>query len=100
MEYDAFGIPREDLVIFLYVPFTFSQKLIEQKNHRKYLGKVKDIHESNMTLMREVEKEYLSLSKKYKHWVKIDCVKKDAILSREEIHVKIIETLKQKKIIS
>jgi len=39
VEYDAFGIPREDMVIFLYVPHAVSQKLIEQKNSRKIYGK-------------------------------------------------------------
>jgi len=38
MEYQGFGIPREDLVIFLYVPYRVSQKLIEQKKARKYFG--------------------------------------------------------------
>lgn len=102
MEYDAFGIPREDLVIFLYVPYDVSQKLIEQKSARKYLGNgvKKDIHESNETLMREVEQVYLEFCKKFSRWVKIDCTKNGQILSKEEIHQKIVTELKKKKIIA
>jgi dTMP kinase len=101
MEYDAFGIPREDLVIFLYVPYTVSQKLISAKNNRKYLGKTKkDIHESNETLMKNVEATYLSFAKTYRHWVTIDCTKYGKILSKEEIHEKIRTVLKHKHIIS
>jgi len=101
MEYGAFGIPREDLVVFLYVPYEVSQKLIEQKAARKYLGNAakKDIHEGNETLMREVEKVYLEFCSKYPHWVKIDCFKNGEILSREEIHQKILDVLRKKKIL-
>lgn len=101
MEYNEFEIPKEDLVIFLYVPLKFSQKMIEQKSVRKYLGnkKAKDIHESNLQFLEEVEKVYLSFCKKYPHWVRIDCTKNGVIMTREEIHTKIVETLNKKKIV-
>lgn len=101
MEYEAFGVPREDLVIFLHVPYGVSQKLIEAKSERKYLGnrKKKDIHESNEKLMREVEKVYLDFCQRFSHWVKIDCVKGAEILSKDVIHQKIIAVLKKKKIL-
>ncbi len=101
MEYKAFGIPKEDLVIFLYVPFAVSQRLIELKNARKYLGngKNKDIHESNITLMQEVERVYLYFCKRFPHWVKIDCTKNAEILPKETIHQKIVELLKRKKML-
>lgn len=101
MEYKAFGIPKEDLVIFLYVPYTVSQKLLEQKASRKYMGngREKDIHESNTQLMQEVEHIYLDLRKRFPHWVKIDCTKNGIILSKEEIHQKILSVLRRKKII-
>jgi dTMP kinase len=99
MEYDAFGIPKEDLVVFLYVPYDVSQQLIAKKDNRKYLGKKKDIHESNEQLMREVEKVYLDFCAKFPHWIKIDCVKDGQILPKEAIHEKILSVLKKKKII-
>jgi len=101
MEYEGFGIPKEDLVLFLYVPFAVSQKLISKKDNRKYMGnnKKKDIHESNKTLMQNVEKVYLMYCKRFPHWVKIDCTKNGKILSREEIQEKVLNVLRKKKII-
>lgn len=101
MEYEAFGIPKEDIVVFLYVPFAVSQRLIEQKNSRKYLGngKTKDIHESNTTLMQEVEKVYLDFCTRFPHWVKIDCTKNGEILPKETIHQKIVDLLKRNKML-
>jgi dTMP kinase len=101
VEYEAFGIPREDIVIFLYVPHAVSQKLIDQKNNRKYMGNTqkKDIHESNDELMKEVEQVYLRLAKRFPHWVMIDCTEDGAILPKEEIHRKILSVLERKKII-
>jgi dTMP kinase len=101
MEYEAFGIPKEDLVIFLHVPYEFSQKLIDDKKKRKYMGneQKKDIHESNTSLMREVEQVYLDFCSRFPHWIKIECVEKGVLLSREEIHEKIIAVLKRKRIL-
>lgn len=101
MEYEAFGIPKEDLVIFLYVPYRISQKLLEQKAARKYLGnhKKKDIHEANKNLMMEVETVYVDFCSRFPHWVKVDCVRNGDILSKEEIHKKVLDVLRRKKII-
>jgi dTMP kinase len=100
LEYKIFAIPKEDLVIFLYVPFNFAQKLIGKKEKRQYLkGKSKDQYEENVSYLKKVEKMYLWLNQHKKNWVKIDCVKKNEILPPEIIHQKIIRTLKAKKIL-
>lgn len=101
LEYNEFGIPKEDLVIFLYVPLAIGQKLIEQKGNRKYLGNqsAKDIHEADTRFMAQVENVYLGFCKKYPHWVKIDCTRNGEIMMREEIHQKILAVLKRKNIL-
>lgn len=101
MEYEGFGIPKEDLVIFLYVPYEVSSKLMDTKKARKYLGngKKKDIHESNIELLKRVEEVYLSYCRRFPHWVKIDCTKNGQMLSREEIHEKVLGVLRRKRII-
>lgn len=91
LEYGQNQLPVEDLVLYLYVPVVWSQKLME--------GRVKDGHESNVGYLKEVEKQYIKLAKS-KHWVKIDCVKNNQLLSREDIHHLIIQALKSRKIIS
>jgi dTMP kinase len=102
MEYKVFGIPKEDIVIFLYVPYAVSQQLLTTKSARKYMGNAreKDIHESNTQLMQEVEHIYLDLCKRFPHWIKIDCTKNGVILSKEEIHQKILSVLRRKKIVA
>ncbi len=101
LEYEIFGIPKEDLVIFLNVPFSFAYRLIENKAKRNYLkGKLKDQYEENISYLEQVEKIYLWLNSRKKNWVKIDCVEKGKILSRESIHKKILSALMKKGYIS
>lgn len=100
LEYKVHKMPKEDLVIFLYVPWQIGIKLSEKKlNQQKYLQGKQDIEEKDIKNRIESEKLYLEFSKKYRHWVKIDCVVNNKILPPEIIHQKIIEVLKKKKII-
>ncbi|MFH1244828.1 MAG: hypothetical protein V1487_04645 [bacterium] len=101
MEYKEHKLPKEDIVIFLYVPVKVSQRLIEQKEGRAYMGKLKkDIHESNLKFQEKVLRLYLDLAKRYKHWVVIECVSKTGKLySTETIHHKIVTTLQERGII-
>ncbi len=99
LEYQIFGIPKEDLVIFLYVPFHIAHALIEKKAQRDYLKrKVRDQYEENINYLRKVEKMYLLLSSLKKNWVTIHCVKNGSILPQEIIHQKILTVLKEKGI--
>jgi len=91
LEYKVHKIPKEDLVIFLYVPWRIGFELTKHKTGRGYLkGKGLDIAEKNLAHRKATEKMYLELAKKNKHWVKIDCVKDGKLLSREAIHQKIL----------
>jgi dTMP kinase len=89
LEFNFFGIPRPDLTILLFVPITISQKLIENKGHRAYIGgKKKDIHEADEEHLKQAEQAYLEVAKKY-GWTTIDCTDNGKLLSIEEIHVKV-----------
>lgn len=99
MEYKAHRIPKENLVIFLYVPWQVSNRLLENKKKGLYLKGKEDIHERNLKYRKQVEKTYLELSKKYRHWVQVDCVKNGKLLSPQEIHHIILGILRQKKYI-
>src|SRR3989338_903815 len=101
LEYKIHRIPKEDIVIYLYVPWQIGSKLTENRKKRKYLqGQTKDIHEKDLNHRIEVDKMYLSLAKRYRHWVKIDCVVRGKLLSPQEIHKKLIAVLQERKIIS
>ena len=94
-------LPKEDVVIFLYVPVEISQKLIEQKNKREYAqGKKKDQYEADVVYQKEVLKLYLDLSKQYKHWEVIRCVDSQGrLLSVEKVHTKVVAALKKHRIV-
>ncbi len=96
LEYRMFKIPREDLTIFLYVPFEISQKLIGGKGDRRWLkGAKRDIHERNQEYLKETLRVYLKLAKERDNWILLDCADgKGEIRSIEEIHLTILKTLK------
>lgn len=99
MEYKEHHMPKEDIVIYLYVPPEISDKLILQKA-KVYRGKKKRDIEEGLEYQRKVTKQYLRLVKKYDHWVKIDCTDKQGkLLSIKKVHQKVLQALKKAKII-
>lgn len=100
LEYKVHKIPREDIVIYLHVPWQVSVELTKKKGERAYLGDRKDILEANDKHRQESEAMYLALAKQRKNWVLIECVENGAILSKEAIHEKVLSVLRERKIIS
>lgn len=90
MEYSVNQIPRENLVIFLHVPYQISMDLL------KKMDKDKDALEENSQYLNNAEQAYLWCSQHFNHWVKISCVDHNDLLSIEEISTKIIKTLDEK----
>ena len=99
MEYKVHKIPREDVVVYLSVPWKTGYELTLKKDQRKYMDGKLDIAEKDMHHRQASEDMYLRLAKERNNWITIDCVKDGIILSKEEIHEKIIQALKEKKII-
>lgn len=93
-EYYLNGLPREDFLIYLFVPHVHTQKLLKNKDRgkREYLnGKTKDMVESDVKYLTASEEAYLDLLERFDHWIKIDCTnEKGQLLSKQEIHEKII----------
>ena len=99
MEYKEHKLPKEDIVLYLYVPVETAQKLIEKKSERKYV-KGKDAAERDITHQKRSIKMYQELSKKYRHWQMVSCVDDSGkLLSKEQVHSKIVSLLTKKKII-
>jgi len=103
LEYEYYKIPKPDLSIFLHVPFSFvTDKLTDSRNgnDRDYLRGMQDIHESSMNFQKNVEREYLRISKEGKDYFIINCSNdKGEMLSAIEINRQVIELLKEEKII-
>lgn len=100
LEYKVHKIPREDIVIYLYVPWKTGMKLTEKKGERAYTNGGKDIAEEDVFHRQEAEHMYLDLAKKRKNWVKIDCMVNGQLLTKEAIHQKILSALRERKILS
>lgn len=99
LEYKVHKIPREDIVVYLYVPWKIGYELTKKKTDRKYLAGALDIQEVDLSHRQEAEKMYLSLAKSRPNWVIINCVKDGVILSKEAIQTMVRDVLKSKKLI-
>ncbi len=97
LEYDIFGIPKPDITIFLYVPPEIGQELVDKKGSREYInGKKKDLHEEDLGHLKNASEAYLHLLEVHPDWVKVECMKGNAIMAKEEIGKKIIKLVKEK----
>lgn len=93
LEYKVLKIPKEDVVVYLYVPWEVGYELTKNKSDRAYLkGKAHDIAEADMQHRQDAEKMYLALAKE-KGWVQIDCTVKNKLLTIEEIHQELLARL-------
>lgn len=97
-EYGAIGLPKPDLVIYLYVPVKIAQKLIATKDVRGYMGKkkgAKDQLEANVAYQQRVADTYRKLAKNRPDWVVINCTKRGKLLYREEIHSTVLAAVEK-----
>lgn len=99
LEYKVHKIPREDIVIYLYVPWRLGLELTAKKGLRAYIGKGQDIAETDLKHREEAENMYLTLAKTRRNWIKIDCLQQGHLLPKEKIHGLIVEALKKRKLI-
>jgi len=98
MEYKVFKIPKPDAVFYLSLPMKVISKLIKERNKnsvRNYLGNKKDLVEKDKNYMENSHKSALWLSMTQKNWIKVDCMKDDALNTRENIHQEIYEKVKK-----
>lgn len=84
-EFNLFGLPQPDCVVFLDMPPEYSVKLIQNRNN-KITGKIeKDIHERDAAYLKQSYQAALWLSEKY-GWYRVRCVEEEHIRSVEDIH--------------
>ncbi len=94
LEYKINKLPKENMVIYLYVPWKIGLELTLKKADRQYIKGAKlDILEKDIDYRKKVEKMYLRLCQKNKHWYKINCVEDGTLLSKQKIHQKIVALL-------
>lgn len=95
LEYEILGLPKPDIKIYLHVSHDIGQKLVDKKEEREYIkGKKRDIHEDDLNHLKNTEEAYQYLTKKEGDWIIIECIKDNKLLTIEEIHNKIIGSVK------
>lgn len=97
-EYNVNKIPKEDVVVLLYAPVEFTWKQMEKsRSGRKYTKKKRDVHEADKKYLKSVEKQYLYLVKRnLERTVVVKCVKRGKLRSVEDIHMEIVQKLREK----
>jgi len=95
-EFDFLKLPKPDLCLFLDVPSDFMKQnlsLVRMGESRSYLNGQRDIHEASVNLQESVAREYSRLVQDVDGIKRIECYNANGILSREEIHAKIVDTI-------
>ena len=90
LEYEKFGLPRPDRVIYLDVPPKISQRLLTER----YAGDTtkKDIHESNIHYLLHC-RDCALYAAEHLNWTVLNCAEGDTLRSIEDIHHEIKEKL-------
>ena len=88
LEFDLLELPRPDLVIFLYLPYSYGEEL--KKNRVETL----DEAEKSQTHQIKSERTYLELTEIY-GFEKIDCFTNGTVKTREEINKEVISHIKK-----
>ena len=90
LEFGIFNIPKPDINIILHVTPEIAQELVDKKTARSYIqGAKRDIHEDNLSHLRNAEQTYLLITRLFPEYTLIECVEGGNLLSVEEIQKKV-----------
>ncbi|MGB0925363.1 MAG: dTMP kinase [Minisyncoccia bacterium] len=98
MEHDVFNIPRPDMILYLDVPVSVTQRLLVEKGNKEskeYLAGRSDQHEDNVEHLENAKQSGLKMIAENNNWQKIDCTENGEILSIDSIHEKIYRKVKE-----
>jgi dTMP kinase len=91
LEYGIYGLPRENLILYLRVPPQEAQRLVERKSARSYTTAQKDLLEASLHHLEDAAEMYDSLSRSTP-WATIQCfdAARNAIREPEEIAIDVL----------
>ena len=72
LEYTLYGLPAEDLVIYLRVPAAEAQRLVGLKAARDYTHQKRDLQESDLHHLDQAAAVYDQLARE-PHWATVEC---------------------------
>lgn len=104
LEYKYMNLVKPDITIFLDAPLNFIKKKLTSNKRtgkdRQYLNGKDDIHEADIDFQSRVRTKYLLAVDGDDKFVKIDCSDSNGdMLSKNDVFEKILEVLRNKKII-
>jgi dTMP kinase len=94
LEYGTYGLPAEDLVIYLRVPAKEGHRLVGLKSARSYTAMSRDLQESDLLHLKEAALVYDELAQT-PNWVTVECFDAGSGKHRtpEEIHREVLEAI-------
>jgi dTMP kinase len=90
IEYGTLKIPKPDLNIILHMPADISLELRKKRAATESAPLKKDIHEADISHLRNTEKIYLEIAKLFPNdFTVVECVENGTLLSIDEVHEKV-----------
>jgi len=72
LEYEIYGLPKEDLVLYMRLPVTEAQRLVAMKPPREYTAQQRDLQEADTAHLEQAALVYDRLALE-PNWVTIEC---------------------------
>lgn len=94
LEFELYGLPKPDCVIFLNLSPIISQKLMENRMNKFTGEQQKDIHEGNNEYLINCYNNSLEIAKKY-NWKMVKCNDEENLRSIEDISNEVYEMIKE-----
>jgi dTMP kinase len=90
-EYEIYGLPTEDLVIYLRLPANEAQRLVGLKGVREYTTRERDLQESSLAHLQQATEIYDLLARE-PNWVTVECFDgpAKALRSPDAIHAEVL----------
>jgi len=97
LEYGLYGLPAEDLVVYLRVPAMEAHRLVGMKSARAYTSLRRDIQEADVSHLEQTALVYDRLATE-PNWVRIDCTNAESgvLYSPEEIHRAVLQAVESR----
>jgi dTMP kinase len=100
LEYGLYGLPVEDLVVYLHVPAVEAHRLVGMKSQRAYTSLQRDIQEADVSHLKQTSLIYDRLATE-PNWVRIDCTDTVSgdLYPPEKIHRAVLEAVESRVIL-
>lgn len=94
LEYYVYGLPRENLILYLRVPPSQAQKLVALKAERSYTRRTHDLLEKSLCHLEDAAEMYDMLSRS-KPWATIQCfdAQSGSVRLPEEIALEVLSAV-------